>query len=157
MLSSGRGFMGITDEHVKPVVGRFSKLQWVAASIVFGFFFGFVDTLFIACVIGYLGLQVPAYFGIPTTFTGYFFTGWILGTLAPSEIVWEVPAGIVVCVLLLMWGMVEPQGVSIPFFFLNYVCIPGVAVALCYLGVRVGRSRAAKKRRQELAKETFAG
>jgi len=149
--------MGITDEHVKPVVGRFSKLQWVATSIVFGFFFGFVDTLFIACVIGYLGLQVPAYFGIPTTFTGYFFTGLILGNLAPSEIVWELPAGILVCVLLLMWGMTGLQGVSIPQLFLNYVCIPGVAVAICYLGLRVGRSRAEKKRRQELAKETFAG
>ncbi len=149
--------MGITDEHVKPVVWRFSRFQWVAASVVFGFFLGFVDTLFIACVLGYLGLQVPAYFGVPTTFTGYFFTGWILGNLAPSEIVWELPAGILVCVLLLMWGLSGSQGLSLPYLFLNYVCIPGTAVALCYLGLRVGRKKAAKKRQQELAKENFAG
>jgi hypothetical protein len=149
--------MGITDEHVKPVVGRFSRFQWVAASVVFGFFLGFVDTLLIACVLGYLGLQVPAYFGVPTTFTGYFFTGWILGDLAPSEIVWELPAGILVCVLLLMWGLMGFQGLSLPYLFLNYVCIPAFAVAICYLGLHVGRKRAAKKRGQELAKETFAG
>jgi peptidoglycan/LPS O-acetylase OafA/YrhL len=149
--------MGITDEHVKPVVGRFSRFQWVAASVVFGFFLGFVDTLLIACVLGWLGLQVPAYFGVPTTFTGYFFTGWILGDLAPSEIVWELPAGILVCVLLLMWGVAGSQGMSLPYLFLNYVCIPAVAVTVCYLGLRVGRKRAAKKRGQELAKETFAG
>jgi hypothetical protein len=149
--------MGITDEHVKPVVGRFSRFQWVAASVVFGFFLGFVDTLLIACVLGWLGLQVPAYFGVPTTFTGYFFTGWILGDLAPSEIVWELPAGILVCVLLLMWGVAGSQGLSLPYLFLNYVCIPSIAVTVCYLGLRVGRKRAAKKRRQELAKETFAG
>ena len=83
--------MGITDEHVKPIVGRFSRFQWVATSVVFGFFFGFVDTLLIACVLGWLGLQVPAVFGVPTTFTGYFFTGWILSDLAPPEIVWELP------------------------------------------------------------------
>jgi hypothetical protein len=149
--------MGITDEHVKPVVGRFSRFQWVATSVVFGFFLGFVDTLLIACVLGYLGLQVPAYFGVPTTFTGYFFTGWILGDLAPSEIVWELPGGILVCVLLLMWGLTGFQGLSWPYLFLNYVCIPGVAVAICYLGLHVGRKRAAKKRGQELAKESFAG
>ncbi len=149
--------MGITDEHVKPVVGRFSRFQWVAASLVFGFFLGFVDTLLIACVLGYLGLQVPAYFGVPTTFTGYFFTGWILGDLAPSEIVWELPAGILVCVLLLMWGVAGSQGLSLPYLFLNYVCIPSIAVSICYLGLRVGRKRAAKKSGQELAKETFAG
>jgi hypothetical protein len=149
--------MGITDEHVKPVVGRFSRFQWVATSVVFGFFLGFVDTLLIACALGYLGLQVPAYFGVPTTFTGYFFTGWILGDLAPSEIVWELPGGILVCVLLLMWGLTGSQGLSLPHLFLNYVCIPAIAVAICYLGLRVGRKRAAKKHGQELAKETFAG
>ncbi|MGO9568448.1 MAG: hypothetical protein ACLP5H_12990 [Desulfomonilaceae bacterium] len=149
--------MGITDEHVKPIVGRFSRFQWVAASVVFGFFMGFVDTLLIACVLGYLGLQVPAYFGVPTTFTGYFFTGWILGNLAPAEIVWELPAGILLCVLLLMWGLAGSQALSIPYLLLHYVCIPGVAVGICYLGLRTGRKRAAKKRGQELAKETFAG
>lgn len=149
--------MGITDEHVKPVVGRFSRFQWVAASVVFGFFLGFVDTLLIACALGWLGLQVPAYFGVPTTFTGYFFTGWILGDLAPSEIVWELPAGILVCVLLLMWGVAGSQGLSLPYLLLNYVCIPSIAVSICYFGLRVGRKRAAKKRGQELAKVTFAG
>lgn len=149
--------MGITDEHIKPIVWRFSRLQWVAASVVFGFFFGFVDTLFIACVLGYLGLQVPAYFGVPTTFTGYFFTGWVLGNLAPSEIVWELPAGILLCVLLLMWGLTGSQGLSLPYLLLHYVCIPGVAVGVCYLGLRVGRKKAAKKGQQEPAKETFAG
>jgi hypothetical protein len=149
--------MGITDEHVKPVVGRFSKLQWVAASAVFGFFLGFVDTLLIACVLGYLGLQVPAYFGVPTTFTGYFFTGWILGNLAPREIVWQLPAGILVCVLLLMWGLAGTHGMSIPHLFLNYICVPAVAMGVCYVGLRVGRAKAAKKRQQELSKETFAG
>ncbi len=149
--------MGITDEHVKPAVGRFSRLQWVAASIVFGFFFGFVDTLLIACVLGYLGVQVPAYFGVPTTFTGYFFTGWVLGNLAPREIVWELPAGILVCVLLLMWGLAGTQGASFLHLFLNYVCVPAVAVGICYLGLHVGRARAAKKVGQEASKETFAG
>jgi uncharacterized protein YybS (DUF2232 family) len=149
--------MGITDEHVKPVVGRFSRLQWVGASIVFGFFLGFVDTLLIACILGYLGLQVPAYFGVPTTFTGYFFAGWILANLAPSEILWELPAGILVCVLLLMWGLTGSQGLSILYLLLNYVFVPGVAVGICYLGVRVGRRAAVKKREQDLAKETFAG
>jgi hypothetical protein len=149
--------MGITDEHVKPVVGRFSRLQWVGTGVVFGFFLGFVDTLLIACVLGYLGLRVPAYFGVPTTFTGYFFAGWILGNLAPREIVWEIPAGILVCVLLLVWGLAGTQGLSALSLFLHYVFIPGVAVGVCYLGLRVGRAKAAKKRRQELSKETFAG
>jgi hypothetical protein len=149
--------MGITDEHVKPIVGRFSRFQWVAASVVFGFFLGFVDTLLIACVLGYLGLQVPAYVGVPTTFTGYFFTGWILGDLAPSEIMWEIPAGILVCVLFLMWGLMGSQALSWPYMFLNYICIPGVAVGICYLGLRVGRKRAARKQQQDVAKETFAG
>ncbi len=148
--------MGITDEHVKPVVGRFSRLQWVGASVIFGFFLGFVDTLLIACVLGYLGLRVPYYFGVPTTFTGYFFTGWILGNLAPREIVWEIPAGILICVLLLMWGLAS-HGLGIFYSFLNWVCVPAVAVGICYLGLHVGRAKAAKKRQQELSKETFAG
>jgi hypothetical protein len=56
-----------------------------------------------------------------------------------------------------MWGLVGTHGLSIPYLFLNYVCIPGVAVAICYFGLRTGRKKAAKKHGQELAKETFAG
>ncbi len=149
--------MGITDEHVKPIASRLSRLQWTALSAVLGFFLGFADTLLIACVLGYLGLRVPAYFGVPTTFVGYFFTGLIVGNLAGPDIVWEAPAGIILCVLLLMWGLAGTHGLSAPYLLLNYVCIPGIAMGTCCLGLRVGRKRAAKKRQRELLKETFAG
>ena len=149
--------MGITDEHVKPIASRLSRLQWVAASAVLGFFLGFVDTLLIACVLGYLGLRVPAYFGVPTSFVGYFCTGLVVGNLAGPEIVWEVAAGILLCVLLLIWGLAGTHGLSVPYLLLNYVCVPGIAIGTCYLGLRVGRTRAAKKLQRELSKETFAG
>jgi hypothetical protein len=133
--------MSLTEELVAPVVGRFTRMQWVGGSIVLGFFLGFVDTLMIATLLGYLGLKVPAYIGVPTTCTGYFFSGMIVGKLAPTEIVWEAPAGIVVCVILLMLGLVGLRDQGVLLFLLHYVIIPGIAVGVCYLGLRVARRK----------------
>jgi hypothetical protein len=104
-----------------------------------------VDTLIIAALLGFLGAKLPAYIGVPTTFTGYFFTGMIIGKLAPAEIEWEAPAGIIVCVFVLMLGLVGLRGHSILMFLLNYFIIPGVAVAVCYLGVWVARKKMKQK------------
>ena len=52
--------MGITEEHVKPLTDRFSSIQWVGTGLVMGFFLGFVDTLLIAALLGYLGITVHA-------------------------------------------------------------------------------------------------
>ena len=120
-----------------------------------GFFLGFVDTLVIAAILGYLGLTVPAYFGVPTTFTGYFFTGMIVGNLAPPEIEWECPAGIVVCVVLLMLGLVGLRGQGILLFILHYLIIPAIAVGVCYLGLRYARKK--PKTVPESAREGLAG
>ncbi len=133
--------MSLTEELVTPVISRMTRLQWVGGSIVLGFFLGFVDTLLIAALLGYMGLQVPAYFGIPTTFTGYFFTGMISGKLAPSYIQWEVPAGIAVCVLLLMLGFVGFSGHGVLSFMLHFIIVPAIAVGICYLGLRLSRKK----------------
>lgn len=131
------------DEHLKPYLGRMTSLQWFGASIVMGIFFGFVDTLFIACIMGYLGLQLPAWFGVPTTFTGFFMSGWIVGRFAPRSVSWEPPAGILVCVVLLMLGLSRPDlggvGSALKTLF-NYILVPLLAVAVCYLGMYVGKN-----------------
>jgi hypothetical protein len=133
--------MSLTDELVKPVTGSMTRLQWVGGSIVLGFFLGFVDTLMIAALLGYLGAKLPAYMGIPTTFTGYFFTGMIVGKLAPAEIVWEAPIGILACVFLLMLGLVGFRGQGTLMFLLHYLIIPGIAVGICYLGLWTARRK----------------
>jgi hypothetical protein len=133
----------LADEHLKPYLGRMTSLQWFGASIVMGIFLGFVDTLFIACVMGYLGLQLPAWFGVPTTFTGFFMSGWIVGRFGPRGVSWEPPAGILVCVLLLMLGLSRPElggvGSALRTLF-NYVLVPLSAMAICFLGMYVGKN-----------------
>jgi len=131
--------MALADEFVKPAASRMSRLQWVVAGLVLGFFLGFVDTLLIAAALGYLGLQVPSYFGVPTTFTGYFFSGVILGRLAPRHILWEPPIGILICVWLFMLGFEGLRGHGALLFLSYFTLIPAVAVAVSYLGMRVGR------------------
>ncbi len=147
--------MSLTDELVTPVAGRMTRLQWVGGSIVLGFFLGFVDTLMIAAMLGYLGVKLPALFGIPTTFTGYFFTGMIVGKLAPPEIEWEAPMGIIICVVLLMMGLVGLRDQGVLLFLFHYFIIPGVAVGVCYLGLRVARKKS--KARTEPGAEGLAG
>ena len=152
--------MSLTDELVTPLVGRMTRLQWVGGSIVLGFFLGFVDTLMIAAIlgylgVGYLGVTLPALFGIPTTFTGYFFTGMIVGNLAPPEIEWEAPMGIIICVVLLMMGLVGLRDQGVLMFLLHYFIIPGVAVGVCYLGLRVARKKS--KAKTEPGAEGLAG
>jgi hypothetical protein len=147
--------MSLTDELVTPIVGRMTRLQWVGGSIVLGFFLGFVDTLMIAAILGYLGVKLPALFGIPTTFTGYFFTGMIVGNLAPPEIEWEAPMGIIICVVLLMMGLVGLRDQGVLMFLLHYLIIPGVAVGICYLGLRVARKKS--KAKTEAGAEGLAG
>jgi len=131
--------MALADEYVKPVASRLSRFQWVLAGLILGFFLGFVDTLLIAAVLGHLGLQVPAYFGVPTTFTGYFFSGVIIGRLAPRQILWEPPIGILVCVWLFMLGFEGLRGHGVLLFLSYFVLIPAIAVAVSYLGIRVGK------------------
>lgn len=135
--------MSLAEEHFKPYLGNMTALQWFGASVVMGIFCGFVDTLLIACVLGYLGIKVPAWFGVPTTFTGFFLAGWIIARLAPREISWEPPAGILVCVLLLMLGLWPPDLSGVTSFLLtifNYVLVPAIAMGICYLGMYVGRN-----------------
>lgn len=131
--------MDLADEYVKPAASRMSRLQWVVAGLVLGFFLGFVDTLLIATMLGYLGLKVPAYFGVPTTFTGYFFSGVILGRLAPRHILWEPPIGILICVWLFMLGFEGLKGHGVLLFLSYFALIPAIAIAVSYLGMRVGR------------------
>lgn len=126
-------------ELVKPVADRLTRLQWIGASIVTGFFLGFVDTLMFACILGYLGLKLPAYFGVPTTFSGYFVAGYLLSRFAPREIVWEIPAGILICSLLFMAGFVGFSGQSALLLFLHFVVLPAVAAGICFLGFAVGK------------------
>ncbi|HMK34233.1 MAG TPA: hypothetical protein VK463_04130 [Desulfomonilaceae bacterium] len=133
--------MGLTDEYVQPALSNFSRVQWVVAGLVAGFFLAFADTLFIAAILGYLGLHVPLWFGVPTTFTGYFFTGMILGKFAPPGIVWEPPSGVLICVLLMMLGLVGLKGQGVLLFLFHFVLIPAVAVSICYLGMRVARRK----------------
>lgn len=134
--------MSLAEEQLKPYLGKMTSLQWLGASIVLGIFFGFVDTLFIAFVLGTLKIQVPAWFGVPTTFTGFFLAGWIVARFGPRGISWQPPAGILVCVLLLMQGISRPEPGEVTsslLIFFNYVIVPVIAMAICGLGMYVGR------------------
>jgi hypothetical protein len=131
--------MELIDEHVKPVAQRFTRLRWLGVSIVLGFFLGFVDTLLIAALLGAVNIQVPAYVGVPTTFTGYFFTGLALGNMAPRTIEWEIPSGVLVCSLFLMLGLFGFKGHGFLSSMLHFIIIPAVAVGVCYFGVVVAR------------------
>jgi hypothetical protein len=131
--------VGLAEEHVRPVAAKLSRLHWVVAAAVVGFFFGFLDTLIIAAILGHFGLKVPAYFGVPTTFVGYFMTGLVVGKLAPKDVLWEPLIGILVCVLLFMLGMASPKEQGVLLFMLNFVLIPACALGVSYLGLRVAR------------------
>jgi hypothetical protein len=141
--------MTITNE-ISPYTSKFTRFQWFAAGTVLGFFLGFVDTLVIAAILGHLGLKVPAEVGLPTTFSGYFFTGVALAGFAPEEITWEPPAGILVCVLIMMWGFAGLSGHGFFAFVLDFVVIPAIAMGVCCGGMYVARSHA--KKRLESAK-----
>lgn len=132
--------MSLKDELVVPAVSKFTRGQWVLAGLIMGFFLGFVDTIFIATLLGYLGLSVGSWFGVPTTFTGFFFTGIIAGRLAPPDIVWEPPAGVLICVLLMMLGLVGLKGHGVLFLF-HFGVVPAIAVAVCYAGVWTARKK----------------
>ena len=62
-----------------------------------------------------------------------------LSAPGPREILWEVPVGILICVLLLMLGVVGLKGLGALAFFFNYVIVPAAAVIVSYVGVKVGR------------------
>jgi hypothetical protein len=130
--------MSLTEELVKPAADKFSRYQWVLAGLVAGIFLAFVDTLFIATVLGHLGVQLGKWFGVPTTFMGYFFTGMLAGRFAPPDIVWEPPAGVLICVLLMMLHQVGLRGHG-ALFLVYFVLVPAIAVAVCYVGLRFAR------------------
>lgn len=133
--------MDFLEEHLKPVTDKFSRWRWFGVSIVVGFFLGFMDTLMLAALMGYLGIVVPAYVGVPTTLTGYFFAGMILARFAPVQIVWEIPAGILLCSLLLVWGLFGLSGHGFGSMILNFGVVPAIALGVCYLGVLAGRGQ----------------
>ena len=133
--------MDFIEEHLRPVTTRFSGWRWFGVSIVVGFFLGFIDTLMLAALMGYLGIVVPAYFGVPTTLLGYFFAGIILGRFAPVQVLWEIPAGILVCSLLLVMGLFGLSGHSLGSFIFNFGVVPAIAVGVCYLGVLASRGQ----------------
>ncbi len=89
---------------------------------------------------GWLGLKLPHWFGVPTTFTGFFFTGMIAGRLAPPEIVWEPPAGVLICILLMMLSMWGLKGHGVLFLY-YFGVVPAIAVAVCYAGVWMARKK----------------
>lgn len=131
--------MNLIDEYFRPAAANFLPWHWVLTSMVVGFFLGFVDTIFIGAIMGYAGVRMPAYFGVPTTFSGYFLTGMMLGRIAPPTIFYHIPLGIILCSLLFMWGMAGPAGQGGLAFISNFVLIPAVAGGVCYLGVRLAR------------------
>jgi hypothetical protein len=131
--------MNLINEYFEPVVRPFTRVQWAVAGLIVGVFLGFVDTLFLAALMGYAGITVPAWFGVPTTFTGYFVSGIILGRLAPKNIAWEPCAGIFVCVILMMAGLVGFRGHGFLLFLFHFVVLPGAAAMVSYLGILVGR------------------
>jgi hypothetical protein len=136
--------MSLTDELVEPAIGKFTRYQWILAGLVMALFFGFVDTLFIATILGYLGIPVGSWFGVPTTFSGFFVTGAITGRLAPPTIVWEPPSGVLIFVLLMMLGMVGLRGHGFFSFLFYFVVVPAIAVSVCYAGVWVARKERGK-------------
>jgi hypothetical protein len=95
----------------------------------------------LAALMGSVGIVVPAYVGVPTTLTGYFFAGMILARFAPVQILWEIPAGILACSFFLVWGLFGLSGHSFGAFILNFVVIPGIAMGVCYLGALAGRGQ----------------
>lgn len=129
----------IITELVRPVSERLTKMQWLGVSIVIGFFLGFFATLIIAALIGYVLSGLPSYFGIPTTFIGYFLAGYVLSAIAPKEIVWEIPTGILVCSLVFLAGFVGFTGQGALMLLVTYVLLPAIAVGVCYLGLILGR------------------
>jgi hypothetical protein len=137
--------MGFTDEFVRPATSRFTRLQWLAAGLLLGFFLGFVDTVIIAALLGFLGLKVSVWFGIPTTFSGYFFTGMILGALAPEDVVWEPVIGVFIIIEIMMTGLVGLKGHGI-FFFFHFVIVPVIAAGVCYGGLLLSRRKTRAKR-----------
>ncbi|MFH1114493.1 MAG: hypothetical protein V1792_11275 [Pseudomonadota bacterium] len=126
-------------ELVKPFADRLTRVQWIAASIVAAFFLGFVDTLVFAGVVGIFRVELPASFGVPTTFSGYFFAGYLMSRFAPREITWEIPAGILICALLFMLGFVGISGQGTLLFLLHYAVLPVIAAGIGYLGLVLGR------------------
>ncbi len=143
--------MSLIDDLVKPAVGGFTRLQWLAAGLILGFFLGFVDTLIIAALLGRIYGQVPAYIGFPTTFSGYFFAGMILGGFAPKSIVWEPPLGVLICVELMMMGYWGLSGHGW-WFVVYFILVPAVAVGVSFLGLTLARMRLDKKlKRQDTA------
>lgn len=131
-------------EHVKPKADRMTAAQWILAGLVVAIFFGFLDTLIVACILGYLGVQLPAYFGVPTTFSGYFFTGLTLGRIAPSQISWELAVGVLICVLLFMVGFVGLRGHRVLWLLIYFGLLPAVGVGACHMGVLVARRKRTK-------------
>lgn len=131
--------MNVINEYFGPAVRPFTRIQWVVAGLIVGVFLGFVDTLFLAALMGYLGITVPAWVGVPTTFTGYLVSGIILGRLAPKSILWEPCAGICICVILMMAGLVGFRGHGFLLFLVHFVIIPGAAVVVSYVGIVAGR------------------
>ncbi len=131
--------MSLAREIITPAIGKFGKLQWFVTGMVLGFFLGFMDTLLIAMILGYLHIQVPAYMGIPTTFVGYFFAGVFTGRFAPKEIDWEPALGVVVTTIFMMWTMMGFQGHGTS-FFLYFVVIPALAGLVAFFGYWLART-----------------
>jgi len=129
----------LIEEHIKPVTEQMTDLQWIVGTMALGVFFGFLDTLLIACVLGYLKLQVPAYFGIPTTFSGYFFAGVVIGRLAPARITWQASVGILICALVFMFGYGAGGDQGSGLMIVQYGLLPAVSVALFCLGKKAAR------------------
>jgi hypothetical protein len=145
--------MDLIEEQVKPAAHGLASWQWVGVSLVVGIFFGFLDTLMIGAVIGHLGFQVPAYFGVPTTCTGYFLAGVALGRIAPAAILWQIPAGIVVCAVLVMVGLAGLSGHGVFWFLVNFLVIPALAAGACYGGVWFVRRNSVKRPSDKAASE----
>jgi hypothetical protein len=129
----------LIEQDIREAGERLTRLQWLGASVLLGLFLGFVDTLTVACVLGYLKLQVPAFVGVPTTFSGYFFSGFFVGKLAPPRIKWEAPIGILICVLAFMAGYAGFTGQGPIQLTVHYGILPAAAVGICYVGVEGGR------------------
>lgn len=145
--------MDLIEEQVKPAARGLAAWQWLGVSLVVGIFFGFLDTLMIGAVIGYMGFQVPAYFGVPTTFTGYFLAGMVLGRIAPAAILWQIPGGIVICAALVMLGLAGLSGHGVFWFLVNFFVIPALAGGACYAGVWFVRRNSLKRASDEAASE----